>query len=90
MKSAKEFVEFLVENPDVADRLSSLSPEEMSAAIKDMGYSVEQNEIASLLENSEELGDLVLANSVSGGICKGHCGVECEEEHICDVGDLPK
>ncbi len=82
MKNASDFAEFLVGNPEVLADFQRMSPTEMFQKIKDMGYALSEEELIEVLSQSEEGNDVLLASTVSGGSCAGHCGRTCEQDRI--------
>lgn len=68
MKGAKEFVEYLKENPELFKSLSGLSEEEKKAKIEAAGFSFTKEQLMATQKSNKELSDDEM-DMISGGSC---------------------
>ena len=78
-KTAKEYLQFLKENPEERALTRELAPEDYEKHVREMGYDFTPEELQAEMETQRELSEDELETTAGGGsICEGHCGFTCE------------
>ena len=88
MKNARDYLEYLKENPEERELTRTLAPADLQAHVRELGFEFTPEELQDEMELGVELAADALdaAGGASGdagdGTCDGHCGQTCEDDWL--------